>query len=534
MTTLLARRWDACGASRGVTEGRGLRVGRGRNRNRGRDRDRVRGRARGWDRGSYTVPVPSLALILVLIYAVVVLALARSRPSAGGVDYLLAGRKLSLPAFVATLVTTWYGGILGVGEYAWSYGISTWVVFGLPYYATALIFAFWLAPRLRKSGAMSIPDLLLGTYGRRARFTGAAAIFGLTLPVASLLLLAALLTQLTGWPPLVSVAVGAAFSALYVGISGFRSVVRTDLLQLGLMYAGFFILLPAALAHTGGLAGLWSSLPAEHRSWDGGLGWQTVLVWYLIALQTMVFAARTPAVARSGVVISVALWAVFDFFSIGCGLAARVLLPHLEDPMTAYPALAELVLPSWLAAFFTLALFATVMSTLDSYLFLSAATVGHDLTTNPQSPEQERRRVRYGLALSAILASAGALLFDSAVTVWHHVGSVVTSALLLPVVGVHLPPRWRYSPAAATTAMIGAATFALGWIIAAGDAGYPFGIEPMFPALGVSVLVWVVDRIIAETQRRRDAEPSHRRNHEDTKTQRNHEDIARSAHRSHR
>jgi len=460
--------------------------------------------------------VPSLALILVLIYAMAVLLLARGKPSTGGIDYLLAGRKLTLPALVATLVTTWYGGILGVGEYAWRYGISTWVVFGLPYYAAALIFAFWLAPRLRKSGAVSIPDLLLNAYGRRARFTGAAAIFGLTLPVAYLLMLATLLTQLTGWSPLVAVIVGAGFSALYVGISGFRSVVRTDLLQLLLMYAGFFILLPAALAHTGGLAGLWSSLPAEHRSWDGGLGWQTVVVWYLIALQTMVepsfyqrvFAARTPTVARSGVVISVALWAVFDFFSIGCGLAARVLLPHLEDPLTAYPALAELVLPPWLAAFFTLALFATVMSTLDSYLFLSAATVGHDLTTKPTSPSEERRRVRYGLALSAILASAGALLFDSAVTVWHHVGSVVTSALLLPVVGVHLPQRWRYSPAAATTAMIGAAAVALGWILAAGDAGYPLGIEPMFPALGVSVLVWVVDRFNAEAQGCRGAETS--------------------------
>lgn len=451
--------------------------------------------------------MPSLALILIAVYAVVVLALARGKPSAGGMDYLLAGRKLTLPAFVATLVTTWYGGILGVGEYAWRFGVSTWVVFGLPYYAAALIFAFWLAPRLRRSGAASIPDLLLGAYGRGARLTGAAAIFGLTLPVAYLLMLATLLTQLTGWPPLVSVAVGALFSAVYVGISGFRSVVRTDILQFGLMYAGFFILLPAALAHTGGLAGLWSSLPAEHRSMDGGLGWQTILVWYLIALQTMVepsfyqrvFAARTPAVARSGVVISVALWALFDFFSISCGLAARVLLPHLDDPLTAYPALAAMVLPAWLAAFFTLALFATVMSTLDSYLFLSAATVGHDLTTTPPSPGQERRRIRVGLALSAVLASIGALLFDSAVTVWHHVGSVVTSALLLPVVGVHLPERWRYSPAAATTAMIGAAAVALGWILAAGDAGYPFGVEPMFPALGVSVAVWVADRFAFRT-----------------------------------
>ncbi len=459
----------------------------------------------------YNRPVPSLALILVAIYAIIVLALARSGPSAGGIDYLLAGRRLTLPAFVATLVTTWYGGILGVGEYAWRYGISTWVVFGLPYYAAALIFAFWLAPRLRASGAASIPDLLLSAYDRRARLTGATAIFALTVPVAYLLMLATLLTQLTGWPPWLSVAVGASFSAVYVGISGFRSVVRTDILQFGLMYLGFAVLLVASLSHTGGFAGLWGSLPTEHRTWDGGLGWQTVAVWYLIALQTMVepsfyqrvFAARSPTIARSGVIVSVGLWALFDFFSIGCGLAARVLLPGLEDPLAAYPALAEMVLSPWLAAVFTLALFATVMSTLDSYLFLSATTVGHDLTAEPTSPEAERRRTRYGLALAALLASVGALVFDSAITVWHHVGSVVTSALLLPVVGVHLPPRWRFSPAAATTAMIGSAAVALGWILAAGDAGYPFGIEPMFPALGVSVALWVVDRIFAEAQRHR-------------------------------
>jgi SSS family solute:Na+ symporter len=469
--------------------------------------DAVAGIGIGIDR--YTTPVPNLALTLVILYALAILVLARIRPAKSGMDYLLAGRRLTLPAFVATLVTTWYGGILGVGEFAWRYGISTWVVFGLPYYAAALLFAFWLAPRLRSSGAASIPDLLLAAYGRNARLTGATAIFALTVPVAYLLMLATLLTQLTGWPPWLSVAVGATFSALYVGISGFRSVVRTDILQFGLMYLGFAALLIAATGHTGGLAGLWISLPAEHRSWDGGLGWQTVVVWYLIALQTMVepsfyqrvFAARSPAVARTGVLVSVALWALFDFFSIGCGLAARALLPGLEDPLAAYPALAGMVLSPWMAAVFTLALFATVMSTLDSYLFLSAATVGHDIAIEKLTPEGERRRIRFGLLLSALLASIGALVFDSAITVWHHVGSVVTSSLLLPVVGVQLPPRWRYSPAAATTAMVGAALVAFGWILAADEAGYPFGIEPMFPALAVSVAVWVADQIAASTSR---------------------------------
>jgi SSS family solute:Na+ symporter len=447
--------------------------------------------------------VNALALVLVAIYAVALLALSAGHRGGGGVDYLLAGRRLTLPAFVATLVTTWYGGILGIGEYAWRFGISTWIVFGVPYYLAALLFAFWLAPRLRRSGAVTIPDLLVAAYGRRASTVGAAAVYASTVPVAYLLMVAVLLAQITGWSILTTVLIGASFSALYVALSGFRAVVRTDVLQLVLMYGGFFILLPAALAHTGGFEGVWNALPDSHRSWDGGLGWQTVLVWYLIALQTVVepsfyqrvFAARSPRIASLGVLASVAMWIVFDFFTVYSGLAARVLLPDLADPMAAYPALAGLVLSPWLAAFFTVALFATVMSTLDSYLFIAATTIGHDFAATPAAPDVVRRRTRFGLAISAALAAVGAMIFDSAVQVWHDIGSVVTSTLLLPVLAIHLPRPWKPSEGGAVAAMIVAAATASTWILLRKADGYPLGMEPMFPALLTAALCIIVDLI---------------------------------------
>jgi SSS family solute:Na+ symporter len=452
-------------------------------------------------------PVNALALILVVIYAVALLALSAGRRGGGGVDYLLAGRRLTLPAFVATLVTTWYGGILGIGEYAWRFGISTWIVFGIPYYLAAILFAFWLAPRLRRSGAITIPDLLVNAYGRKASSVGAAAVYASTVPVAYLLMVAALLAQITGWPVVTTVLIGAGFSALYVALSGFRAVVRTDILQLVLMYGGFFILLPAALNHTGGLAGIWNAVPDSHRNWDGGLGWQTVLVWYLIALQTVVepsfyqrvFAARSPRIAKVGVLVSVAMWVVFDFFTVFSGLAARALLPELADPMAAYPALAELVLSPWAAAFFTVALFATVMSTLDSYLFIAATTIGHDFARTPATPYVVRRRTRFGLVVSAGLAALGALSFSSAVQVWHHIGSVVTSTLLLPVLAIHLPPPWRPSEWGAVLAMITAAATACAWILLRGSGGYPLGIEPMFPALFGAACCLLADGLLRRT-----------------------------------
>lgn len=445
----------------------------------------------------------NLLPMLLIAYGAVLLLLSRRRSSDPPGSFLLAGRALSLPALVATMVTTWYGGILGVGEYAWRYGISTWVVFGLPYYIAAIVFGLWLAPRLRRSNAVSIPDLLGRTYGRRVALTGAAGVWAGTIPVAYLLMLATLIHHATGCPLPLATLIGAGFSCWYVGVSGFRAVVRTDVFQMALMFGGFLLLLPATLEQTGGLAGLWASLPETHRAWDGGLGWQAVLVWYLIAFQTVVeptfyqrvFAARNPQVAKAGIVFSVFLWAIFDFLSIVTGLGARVLLPELADPLAAYPALAQLVLGPVGSAFFMLALFAIVMSTLDSYLFLAASTFGHDFAAD-SSTERDRRRIRIGMGVSAGLAVIGALVFDSAIDVWHHVGSVLTASLLVPVLGVHLPPTVRPSARGALAAMLLAAGTATAWIFSAGEQGYPLGMEPLFPALGVAVACWALDRAV--------------------------------------
>ena len=42
-------------------------------------------------------------------------------------EFILSGRRLSLPGFIATLVTTWYGAILGIGENTYLHGIQTWL-----------------------------------------------------------------------------------------------------------------------------------------------------------------------------------------------------------------------------------------------------------------------------------------------------------------------------------------------------------------------------------------------------------------------
>src|ERR1043165_868353 len=106
-------------------------------------------------------------------------------------EFLLAGRTLTLPAFIATLVSTWYGGIIAVGEYSYDNGIVTWVVFGIPYYVAALIFAVILVKRVNSDRVhLSIPDRLRAVYGEKAGYLGAIATTFMTSPAAYIMMTA--------------------------------------------------------------------------------------------------------------------------------------------------------------------------------------------------------------------------------------------------------------------------------------------------------------------------------------------------------
>ena len=84
-----------------------------------------------------------MQLLVLISYFIILITLGfsgrKSTEPSDANNYLLAGRKLSLPGFVVTLVSTWYGGIIGIGENTYLYGLQTWIIFGLPYYIFAII-----------------------------------------------------------------------------------------------------------------------------------------------------------------------------------------------------------------------------------------------------------------------------------------------------------------------------------------------------------------------------------------------------------
>ncbi len=450
--------------------------------------------------------IDSTLIVLYLLFLFGVALAGWKRKETDHENHILAGRTLTLPAFVATLVSTWYGGILGIGEFSFRFGISSWVVFGIPYYLAAALFAIFLARRARSSPELTIPDRLHKYYGGPATIAGSIILVVVTLPMAYVLMIGVLLNQFFGAPVWVGIVFGTFFSVFYVFTGGFRGVLWTDTIQFLLMFVGFAILLVFAVGSFGGFEFLKAHVPAEHFSAAGGNRIDYIAFWYIVALVTLVepifyqrcFAAKSVSVARKGIFVSILFWLIFDFMTVTCGLYARATLPNLADPVAAYPALATELLPVGLTGLFFLSLLATIMSTVDSYMFISATTISHDLIW--RFKQFDNGRIKYYTAIGLVFASAGtiiiALVSESVVKIWHDFGSVSTAALLFPLLTSYWG-KYQYSRRGAFFAIIISGlvtTFGLVYPTMNKSGKYLFHIEPIFVGLAISVVILVFSR----------------------------------------
>ena len=109
-------------------------------------------------------------------------------------DYLLSGRKVGLFLFILTNVSTWYGGILGVGEFTYRYGIASWFTQGFPYYFFAFLFAIFFAKKIHSASLFTIPDKIADTYGKSAGLISAILVFVLVSPAPYVLMTANLIS----------------------------------------------------------------------------------------------------------------------------------------------------------------------------------------------------------------------------------------------------------------------------------------------------------------------------------------------------
>ena len=449
-----------------------------------------------------SIQLNPLDIVIIGIYflALFLIGFLRKKKRPDNEDFLLSGRRLTLPLFVMTLVSTWYGGILGVGEFTYQYGLSNWFVMGFPYYIFAIIYAFFIAGKIRKTQAVSIPELISQGYGKTPSFISGFFVFLMTSPAPYLLIAGIIISMITGLSSVLSALIIFIVSAVYLYKKGFKSVVQSDIMQFLLMFVGFIILLIFLLKQYPITEYFQTThLPHEHLTLTGGLPLTYIISWFFIALWTLVdpgfhqrcAAATSAKTARNGILLSIVFWMIFDALTVITGLYARVLLPDIQA-LYAYPLIAELVLPVGLFGLFLTGLLATVMSTLDSYIFISAQTVGYDILSR-YYPNNVRRNVRIGYAVTGIIAMIIVLAIPSVINIWYLIGTLVIPSLLIPTLSVLF--KKPISSNAIVLLMLGSVFITGMWFLAGKILGhYPLNIEPFYPGLLFSLTVYVTGR----------------------------------------
>lgn len=445
--------------------------------------------------------VVDIGLISGYFLAILVLGIYKTR-SHNSSTYMVMGRKLTLPAFVMTLVSTWYGGILGVSEYSTTYGVSNWVIFGLPYYVFGILFGLFVAKRARALEVSSLPEILARDYGLIAGRLASIWVLLLASPAPYILTLGIILNYFFAIELVYAIILGTVFSLLYIFHGGLTAVIKTDQLQFVFMFIGFLAMLVVLWLNYMGPMELWRSLPDSHTSWSGGQSIGYILVWFFIGSWTLVdpgfhqrvYATTSPKTAQNGIYFAVGFWFIFDFLTTLTGLYAFSLLSQNTIPSQAFLALGNEILPIGIKGLFFTGILATVMSTLDSNALVSGITLGKDVFGSFDSLKAfpRHRLIKSSMMIVLLFGVITAIWIPSVIDLWYTFGTIAIPALLIPTLfSIAGKPTSRRAVNLNLTLppIISLLWFHFGKV----DAwSYFWGLEPFYPGLCCSMLIFLL------------------------------------------
>jgi len=367
-------------------------------------------------------------------------------------EFFIAGRTMTTPILVCTLVSTYYGidVLFGTSELAFNEGIVAWFGYSRPTYVFFIIAAFFLTKPLRKHNFKSLPDVLSYHYGRPAGVFGALASFVYSLPSLGLFGLGMVFKVVFGLNPMIGGLLFGLVALLYTLWGGLWAVAITDTIQFVLMCVTLAIAIPLVIGHTGGFGYVAQNLPETYFHTLGGVPIWLVLVYAFTGLSILVapafyqriFAARSFREVRNALLIGIVIWSAYDWLVTAGGMLAAAavhagILPADTHPNGALLRIVTFALPAGLTGIFLAGVLSAEMSTIDSYCLVAGGNVVYDIyrpVFNPKaSDERLIRMTKWGIILSWALGFILAFYFERLLGLWVFMSTLLTSTVFVPI-----------------------------------------------------------------------------------------------------
>jgi len=389
------------------------------------------------DIASYLHTLDWLIILVTFLLTMSLIIYGNRKKSNSPSEYMLMGRQLTLPLFVATLVASWYGGIIGVTQIAFEQGIYNLFTQGIFWYISYIIFAVFLVKKIRSYGVTSLPELVANIYGPKSAWLTAFFLFCKTLPITYAISIGLLLQLIFPINLITGTAIGVLAVTVYSSLGGLRAVVYSNLAQFILMCAGLSCVFLFSVNEFGGINFLKQNLPAEHFTVCGSNKISTTLVWLFIACSTTFinpsfyqrcFAAKSNRTAKTGIFIATVIWILLDICTPFGAMYARAVIPE-ADSLTAYIVYSIQLLPVGFRGLLIASIIATIVSTLDSLLFIASNII-----------HQESKPYISTIATAAITIILASFFNGNIEKIWLIYKSYFCACLLLPIMFGYFMP----------------------------------------------------------------------------------------------
>jgi SSS family solute:Na+ symporter len=440
-----------------------------------------------------------MTLLLLLAYLASVLAIGifqRKRAGRDEASYFVADRSLNTFWGFIGLASLTTGGstTVALAAFVYVHGLSgLWLDFSgaLGLFALALL----LARRVRREGAMTLPEIVGRYYGSSARVAAGLLVLVSEIVWFALLVEATqvVLTAAFGVSPFPAIVGSTAVFVLYTALGGQFAVVRTDLVQYGLMVIGIpGIALAGALSHFG----QWHTLPREIWSFpfSSTLGpGATFALLVTIGLPHLVgsdvyaklLSCRDEATARRAAALAGFSKILFGLAVAAIALSARAALAPGSSIQTLPRAVLAFV-PAPLASLVLVCLVATMHSSADAVLLSAVAVTLRDVAPAVTGRRAPLPAARLLAPVYGALGLSVALALNRDVIETLKLGySIFAAGLILPVLAVLLVGPRRLSERMAILAMVaGGAVAAVGRFVPA----IALGLDPVIAGTLVNLL----------------------------------------------
>ncbi len=424
-------------------------------------------------------------------------------------DFLVAGRTLTAPILVGTLLATWIGSgdIFSVSDLSYNHGYSSLI--GSSGGWLGIIIIFFIAGRVRKFGQFTVPDILEARYNTWARILATIA------TIIAYLTIVSYQFRGGGWvlniitDNKVSIKSGiiivAVFVITYTLLAGMISVAYLDIFNGIIMITGILLALPFLIHQVGGMETIVANVTPRSHSFLGNMTWIQAMGYFvptfLLALGNAnmyqrFFSARDEKEARKSVVG----W-VIGVILLGVALQSLAVVGssyfkglEAKEAGKIIILVAHKGVPVAVGCFLLVAVMAIIISTANSFLLVPATNVIRDIYQrfiNPGLPDKKvilysRLTVIVLGVISYSLISFFPRILDAAYAAYTVYGAGITPALIAVFF-------WkRATVQGGVLSILGGLVTTVVWeIINKVQGQLPLGVPAVYPALICSLALLI-------------------------------------------